>query len=172
MGLIQFLKRNETDKNTPWEETPAGKKFSAKIQEEALQRQREKEYIELTVPAEKREQVMLFKIIMTPFAVVFFIAAFFAMRKGILLWVLLIEAGISLVSLALFFIKPKFVKYPNCFMMPLLAFACVAMTFLTMAVSNKLSDVMNGSGGRQETVESYDYDEPLSDDFDVETEGE
>ncbi len=130
MGLIKFLFRNKTDKNTPWEETPRGKEFAEKIKIEAEERARRNEEWERTVPPERKEQVKLFKIFFTIFFLGFVALLWFGFFKKLALIFLGCEFIFAMLSLALFFIKPKFVKYPNCFMMPVIAFACSAVIFV------------------------------------------
>lgn len=119
MGLF-FNRRNENKVN--WEDTKEGKAFAEKVKLDAERRAREKIEWEMNVPQEKKEQVKLFKIIITICTVIFaaFLFAGFMHKKELI--VLSIEGAIALMSFILYKIKPKFVKYPNCFMMPVITF--------------------------------------------------
>lgn len=130
MDLLKFLFRNKTDKDTPWEETTKGKEFAEKVRLEAEERARKNEEWERTVPPERKAQYKLFKIFFTIFFLLFvalLIYGFYSKLALIFLGCEFIFAGISLIF---FFIKPKFVKYPNCFMMPVIAFGCSALFFV------------------------------------------
>lgn len=130
MGLLEFLFRNKTDKNIPWEETAKGKEFAEKMRIEAEERARKNEEWERTVPPERKEQVKLFKIFFSIFFIGFFILLWCGFFTKLALVFLCCEFIFAMLSLALFFIKPKFVKYPNCFMMPVIAFCCSAVMFV------------------------------------------
>lgn len=134
MGLMKFLFRNKTDKNIPWEETKRGKEFSEKMRVEAEERARKNAEWENTVPPERKEQYKLFKIFFTIFFGLFVALLWFGFYTKLALIFLGGECLIAALSLVLFFVKPKFVKYPNCFMMPVIAFGCSALFFIYLGV--------------------------------------
>lgn len=136
MGILGWLNRNRPSENKPkWEDTEEGKDFIEKYRASMEKRKLLKEEWERTTPPEKKEQVKLFKIIFTPFFLVyigFLFWGFFKAKNE--LWVLLAEGCIALVSLILFFVKPKFIKYPNCFMMPVIAFGSTVLFYVYLGL--------------------------------------
>lgn len=133
MGIINWFNRNKpSGQKTKWEDTDEGKSFVEKYKESLEKRKRMKEEWERTTPPEKKEQVKLFKIIVTAFILVYLAALFWGFKTNRELYVLLFEACISLISLIFFFIKPKFVKYPNCFMMPVIALGCMLFMYIQL----------------------------------------
>lgn len=131
MGFI-FNKNNN---NVRWEDSEAGKQFKEKCIQDAIRRKEENEKWERETPPERKEQYKLFKIFFT----IFFLSYFVFLVCGFLyykeLFVLLCEFIFSMISLLLFFIKPKKVKYPNCFMMPVIAFGCTILMYISLGVS-------------------------------------
>ncbi len=138
MGLLEFFFRNKNN-GVPYEETPRGKEFAEKMRIEAEERARKNEEWERTVPPERKEQVKLFKIFFSIFFIGFFILLWYGFFKRLALVFLAGGFIFAMLSLALFFIKPKFVKYPNCFMMPVLAFACDAVMFVFLGFQHGFS---------------------------------
>ncbi len=138
MGLLEFFFRNKNN-GVPYEETPRGKEFAEKMRIEAEERARKNEEWERTVPPERKEQVKLFKIFFSIFFIGFFILLWYGFFKRLALVFLACGFIFAMLSLALFFIKPKFVKYPNCFMMPVLAFACDAVMFVFLGFQHGFS---------------------------------
>lgn len=133
MGIINWLNRNKpSGQKTNWEDTEEGKAFVEKYKESLEKRKRMKEEWERTTPPEKKEQVKLFEIIVTLFIFVYLSVLFWGFKTNREFYVLLCEACISLLSLILFFIKPKFVKYPNCFMMPVIALGCMLFMYIQL----------------------------------------
>lgn len=133
MRIINWLNRNKpSGQKTKWEDTEEGKTFVEKYKESLEKRKCMKEEWERTTPPEKKEQVKLFKIIVTVFIFVYLVALFWGFKTNRELYVLLCEACISLLSLIFFFVKPKFVKYPNCFMMPVIALGCMLFMYIQL----------------------------------------
>lgn len=130
MSLIEYIFNRKKESFVPFEETQRGKAVIEKMKEDAAERARKNEEWERTVSPERKEQAKLFKIIFTPVFTVYVGLLFYGYHKGLALLLLGAELFLSLVSLTLFFVKPKFVKYPNCFMMPVVAFGCALMFFV------------------------------------------
>lgn len=123
MTLLGFLFRNKKKEDVPWEETKAGKVFYEKSLQEAIKRKEEKEEWERNTPPDRKEQVKYFKIIITIFTLGFAAAVYVGFMYMKELQVLAAEGLIALASFVLYKVKPKRIKYPNCFMMPVIAFA-------------------------------------------------
>ena len=68
----------------------------------------------------------------------------FGYRHGFLIKVLLPEAGITLVSLILWKIKPKKIKFPSVCMMPVIAFALTLLGQGGLILGDVLQDVLQG----------------------------
>lgn len=132
MSIFSWFKRNESKKLSPeeWSQTERGKKFVTDIE----QRKLKKEEWEKTVPPERKEQVKLFKIFFSLCFGIYLVALFYGFIKGFPLIVLGSEFIISIVSFVLFKIKPRKVKYPNCFMMPVIAIFCTSLIYVSLAV--------------------------------------
>lgn len=132
MSIFSWFKRNESKRLSPeeWSQTERGKKFVADIK----QRQLKKEEWEKTVSPERKEQVKLFKIFFSLCFGIYLVALIFGFIKGFPLVILGCEIIISIVSFVLFKIKPKKVKYPNCFMMPVIAIFCTSLIYVSLAV--------------------------------------
>lgn len=135
MWFFNWLNRNNTVyTNAKWEDTEEGRRFYEKCLSNAEKRAREKEEWERTTPPERKEQVKLFKIFFTFFLFLYAGLLLWGFKTGNEIWVLLGECVFSGISLALFFMKPKFVKYPNCFMMPVIAMGCIVLVYAYMGV--------------------------------------
>ena len=133
MGLFNWLNRNRinpSDKKQKWEDTDEGKDFMERYKASLEKRKLLKEEWERTTPPDKKEQVKLFQVIFPIFFLGYVAALFWGFKTNKELMVLACTCCISLISLVLFFIKPKFVKYPNCFMMPVIAFGCAAVIYV------------------------------------------
>lgn len=132
MNIFSWFKRNESKKLSAeeWSQTERGKKFVTDIE----QRQLKKEEWEKTVPPERKEQVKLFKIFFSLCFGIYLVALIFGFLKGFPLIVLGSEFIISIVSFMLFKIKPRKIKYPNCFMMPVIAIFCTSLIYVSLAV--------------------------------------
>ena len=116
MGLFNWLNRNRinpSDKKQNWEDTDEGKDFTEKYKVGLEKRKLLKEEWERTTPPEKKEQVKLFQVIFPIFFLGYVAALFWGFKTNKELMVLACTCCISLISLVLFFIKPKFVKYPK-----------------------------------------------------------
>lgn len=135
MKLFRWLKRNDYDKKLSWEETAEGKAFCEKYKESAIRRAKENEAWERDTPVERKIQVKLFKIFFTIFFILYSLLLIWGFNIGKELWFLLGELILSLISLCMFFCKPKKVKYPNCFMMPVIAFGCVVLIYVYMGLT-------------------------------------
>lgn len=135
MGFLTWLHRNRPYETRPkWEGTDEGKEFVAKYKADLERRRLLKEAWERTTPPEKKEQVKLFKIILPIFFLGYVAVLFWGFKANKELWGLLCECCLSLVSLIFFFIKPRFVKYPNSFMMPVIAFGGAAFMYIYMGL--------------------------------------
>ena len=132
MNILNWFNRNKKDYSTNWEETENGKRFYQECLSNAEKRRLEKEIWERTTPYEKKYQVKLFKIFVTFFSITYTVLLYIGFKMGNELWILLGEFLLSGFSLLLFFIKPKFIKYPNCFLMPVIAFALIIFLYLYM----------------------------------------
>lgn len=132
MNIFSWFRRNESKKLSAeeWSQTERGKKFVTDIE----QRQLKKEEWEKTVPPERKEQVKLFKIFFSLCFGIYLVALIFGFLKGFPLIVLGSEFIISIVSFMLFKIKPRKIKYPNCFMMPVIAIFCTSLIYVSLAV--------------------------------------
>lgn len=136
MRIFDWLSRNSIRyTNTKWEDSEEGRRFYEKCLSAAEKRAMEREEWERTTPPEKKEQVKLFKIFFTFFLFLFAGLLIWGFKTGNEMWILLGEFIFSGASLALFFIKPKFVEYPNCFMMPVIAVGCVVLLYVYMGIS-------------------------------------
>lgn len=131
MSLFKRLIGNNYS-NTKWEDTEEGKRFYEKALLNAKKRIIAKEEWERNTPPERKEQVKLFKIFFTFFLLTYFAFLFTGFRKGIELYVLLAEGSLTLVSFIFYKIKPKKIKYPNCFMMPVIAFGCIILLYIML----------------------------------------
>ncbi|WP_149554534.1 hypothetical protein [Treponema pectinovorum] len=134
MNIFNWLNRNKNNSNLKWEDTEKGKKFYQKYFYDAKKRKLEKEEWEKNTPPERKTQVKLFKIIFTAFYATYVILLLIGFKFCKELWVLLGLGLFSGISLVLFFVKPKVVKYPNCFMMPVLALGCTALLYLYIGI--------------------------------------
>lgn len=132
MKILEWLNRNRNTSISEWENTEEGRRFYQKCLSDAEKRRFEKEEWERTVPPEKKEQAKLFKILFTLFFALYTVLLHFGFKTGSELWVLAGEGIFSGISLALFFIKPRHVKYPSCFMMPVVAMGCVSLFYFYM----------------------------------------
>ena len=121
-----FNKKSEQNK---WEDTENGKRFSLKYSADFERRIKEKEEWEKNTPPEIKEQVKLFKIFFTLFFIPFGFILMFAFDRQKELIALFAFFIIALVSFLFFLIKPKKIKYPNCFMMPVIAFGCICLFY-------------------------------------------
>ena len=93
------------------------------LEEEMVEKiKADKEFVQ-NLPPEKQTEYKLFKIFFSIFMVVFFLAADYGYRHGILLQILIPEAVIALIAFILWKIKPKKIKFPSVCMMPVIAFA-------------------------------------------------
>lgn len=131
MSIFSWFKRNE-HKNLSaeeWAETERGKRFVKDVERRKL----EKHEWEKNVPQDRKEQVRLFKIFFSIFFGIYFIALFLGFKKGFPLVVFGIETLVSCAGFILFKVKPKKVKYPNCFMMPALATFCMFFLYIYLA---------------------------------------
>lgn len=126
---------NKNKNNVRWEDTDAGKEFKEKCIQDAIHRREENERWERETPIERKEQYKLFKIFFSIFFLSYFIILVFGFLYFKELFVLLGEFIFSIISLILFFIKPKKIKYPNCFMMPVIAFGCTLLMYISLGVS-------------------------------------
>ena len=135
MRFLKWLNRNEpSDQRQKFEDTDEGKEFIEKYKASCEKRRLLKEEWERTTPQEKKDQVKLFDIIFPIFFFGYLAALIWGLKSEKELYVLCFEGCISLVSLILFFIKPKFVKYPNCFMMPVIAIGAVVFMYFYLEV--------------------------------------
>lgn len=130
MSLIEYIFNRKKDSFVPFEETQRGKAIFEKMKKDAAERAKRDEEWERTVLPERKEQARLFKIVFAPVFTVYVGLLFYGYHTGLALLFLGVEFVLSSVSLALFFIRPKPVKYPNCFMMPVVAFGCALMFFV------------------------------------------
>ncbi len=129
--IIQWLNRNN-HKGVKWEDTEEGKRFYQKCFEDGKKRAIENAEWERNTPPEKKEQVKLFKIFVTIFLLGYASLLFWGFSVGKEFLVLAGEFILSMISLLCFFIKPKKIKYPNCFMMPVIAMGCIVILYLEM----------------------------------------
>lgn len=115
-----------------------------KLEEEMVEKiKADKEFIQ-NLPPEKQTEYKLFKIFFTIFMIGFFLAANFGYRHGFLIKVLFPEAVITLVSLILWKIKPKKIKFPSVCMMPVIAFALTLLGQGGLILGDVLQDVLQG----------------------------
>lgn len=137
MKFLNWLNRNKqnpSDKNQKWQETDEGKDFMEKYKTSLEKRKLLKEQWEQTTPPDKKEQVKLFQIIFPIFFLGYVVALYWGFKANKELYVLACECGLSLLSLILFFAKAKFIKYPNCFMMPVIAFGCTTFIYVCLGL--------------------------------------
>jgi len=130
VSLIEYILNRKKENFVPFEETQRGKAIFEKMKKDAAERARKDEEWERTVTPERKEQARLFKIIFAPVFTVYVGLLFYGYHTGLALVFLGAEFILTLASIAFFFIRPKFVKYPNCFMMPVVAFGCALMFFV------------------------------------------
>lgn len=107
-----------------------------------------KEFIQ-SLPPEKQMEYKLFKIVFSIFMIVFYLLAWFAYERGFiktLVPALIIEGVITLVSFIIWKVKPKIIKYPSVFAMPLIAYG---LTLLGVG-GFFLSDALEGRFVKQE----------------------
>lgn len=131
MSIFSWFKRNEHKSLSAeeWAETELGKRFV----EDVEMRRLEKYEWEKNVPQDRKDQVKLFKIFFSIFFGIYFVALFAGFKKGCPLAVFGIETLVSCLGFVLFKVKPKKVKYPNCFMMPVLASFCMFFLYVYLA---------------------------------------
>ena len=167
MKLFGFLKRNVDEFQKPWEETKAGKDFYEKTYRDALRRQEENEEWEKKTPPERKEQVKYFKIIITACTLIYAAALYagFIYMKELL--VLLVEGCIALVCFLLYKIKPRAVKYPNCFMMPVIAFLFMILfsIYLYFAIGKNIRERQEELGRSQSIENKEDLDDFMNDSY-------
>lgn len=159
MGLLfgkkdEFLSSWDYD---AWTKSPRGKKFMKQCKAAARKtREREEEYQRNAIP-ERVVQVKWFKIFFTIFFLGYVAALMVGLKKGIALKVLLVETLVSLASLALFKIKPSKVKYPNCFLMPVIALGCTVLFGAFIKADNYFTNsAVQAAVGAKETAPSGD----------------
>lgn len=130
MTLIEYILNRKKENFVPFEETQRGKAIFEKMKEAAAERARKDEEWERTVSTERKKQARLLKIVFAPVFTVYVGLLFYGYHTGLALVFLGAEFILSLASIAFFFIRPKFVKYPSCFMMPAVAFGCALLFFV------------------------------------------
>lgn len=132
MSIFSWFNRNDHKglSAEEWAETELGRRFG----EDVEMRRLEKYEWEKNVPQDRKDQVKLFKIFFSIFFGIYFIALFIGFKKGFPLVVFGIETLVSCSGFVLFKVKPKKVKYPNCFMMPVLASFCMVFLYIYLAV--------------------------------------
>lgn len=130
---MSFFLSKKNDERVSWEETERGKEFKEKVTREAEERARKNAEWEINTPPERKEQYKLFKIYFSIFFITFIVALFVGFNLGCPLPIFIGEAVIATISFVLFKIKPKNVKYPNCFMMPVIAIGCTFLFYLLFA---------------------------------------
>lgn len=136
MSIFDWLNRNRIKYTSEkWEDTEEGKRFYEKCLSDSKKRLREKEEWERTVSPENRLQLRLFKIFFTIFLFLYAGFLFWGFKARKELCVLLGEFILSGISLGLFFLKPKCVRFPNCFMMPVIAMGCSVFLYVYMGFS-------------------------------------
>lgn len=166
MGLFNWLNRNRinpSDKKQKWEDTDEGKDFMERYKASLEKRKLLKEEWERTTPPDKKEQVKLFQVIFPIFFLGYVAALFWGFKTNKELMVLACTCCISLISLVLFFIKPKFVKYPNCFMMPVIAFGCAAVIYVYLGLEFGFNYKTRGKELSMKEFENLDYSKFLAD---------
>lgn len=152
MNIFKWLYRNNSSEpKQKFEDTEEGKEFIEKYKSSLEKRKLLNEEWERTTPPEKKAQVKLFKIIFPIFFFIYFAFLFWGFNTNKELYVLGVEFCISFVSLIFFFIKPKFVKYPNCFMMPVIAFGSMILFYVYLGLDYGFNFKAIG----KETVDIY-----------------
>lgn len=118
------------------------------LEEEMVEKiKADKEFVQ-KLPPEKQTEYKLFKIFFSIFMVVFFLAADYGYRHGILLKILIPEAVLTLIAFILWKIKPKKIKFPSVCVMPVIAFA---LTLLGLG-GFMLGDFLEGNFVSQNNV--------------------
>lgn len=140
MGLFS----NSNNSYKQWCESPRGKKFMERVRFDAEENARNNAEWEANTPPEKKEQVKLFKIIVTPILLFFGIADFFSMMIYKFPFIFAAELIIALIGFILFKKNPFKVKYPNCFFMAPVAFfaSCLFSIYLCISCFNFKQAVM------------------------------
>lgn len=132
---MKLFKRNNQSYDQ-WCESPQGKKFLDKIQLAAEESARKKAEWEANVQPDKKEQVKLFKIIITPLFIIFAAADYFSLKYFKFPIVFSVEIIIGLIGFILFKKNPIKIKYPNCFMMAPIAlfFSLLFSVYLCVSI--------------------------------------
>lgn len=170
MKLLNWLKRNSAE-NKKWEETEAGKRFYDKIFADCKKRNLKEEEWEKNTPPEKKEQVKLFKILFTAFFISFSAVLVYSFHFYKELIVLTIEGAVALVSFFCFLKKLRIIKYPNCFMMPVIAFFCTLLIYLMLGFNHGFNPQKRKETDSTEYFFGRDYTKFLKEN-EIETEKE
>jgi len=133
MSFFSIFNRNKHYGNIKWEDTEEGKAFKQQCIIDAKRRKAEKEEWERNTPYEHKVQIKLFKIIFAFFLFLFAALLFLGFRHNVELFVLLFETVFTFVCFIVWKIKPKVIKYPTCFLMPLIALWCNILLYVYMA---------------------------------------
>lgn len=144
-----------------WSQTERGKSFNEKMKKIAEQNAKNKEEYEKNTPPEKKEQVKLFKKIFTPVFIVFAIAMYWAFYSYKVIPVYVCEVVIAAASFVLFKRPPKKVKYPNCFMMPVIALFCSTLFSLYLCTNFGFDRVIKFAPEKVTEIEVVEEEPPF-----------
>ena len=136
-----------------WEETPHGKKFVEKMRQIAEENRRKHEEWEERADPRKlavyRRLKKVFPCVYIPFALALFAGGFF----NSLLYILITEAVISAIAVALYFVFPKEQEWRSSFLFVPLAFASAVICWGTILL-------VQGTGSRIFGGKATDAEQP------------
>lgn len=122
-----------------WLQTEHGKKFMKECELAAEAGRKKQEEFQAKIIPERAVQLKWFKLFFVIFFLGYILSFFIGIGFNLNVKVIFYsDCAISLISLILFFVKPKFIKFPNCFVMPVIAFFSVLVFLCFLIISGKI----------------------------------
>lgn len=131
---MKFLKSFNYEK---WQESSQGKSFKERIEKSIEEYKIKEEELYANADPDKLIQAKLFKIIIVPVFIIYCIAVFVGYKFYKIPFVFLGMTVITCICLLLFYKPPKFIKYKNCFLMPVFAFIMTIFMTIFIAQTNR-----------------------------------